>query len=616
MRHLLSWVGIAALGLALWLSPYGLAIYYLELGARALGEALGSIDPLQWWYVGPRNVLDPQALQEAITHLQQAGSLSHTWRLLGRAWLAQGNVLRSVEAMEQFAASRPEDPIGHLELAAAYVLADQRLREMEYVNLLDALQDAIVSTPGRGGETSYQTEGWEDEYMYPTAFSLPPYYGERPTLFLHAGSQVTYTVTLTQAAVLRFGMALDPRSLDWGGDGATFEVFVDGKRVFLEHLGVDVAQEGWQEREVDLAAYAGQTVRLALVTTSGPVGDVTADWAGWGVPRVEATEAAAYRQVVKTRPWLAEWEKVGIRAQDFIETGETARWQGQHDRALVWYGCAVAAAPYAGAPWYYSGLAWEELGKFDRALFSYHRSLELGLFSGYRVETGDVYAALGRMLIQHSSTDEGMSYLRLALQADVKNPQSYFDAGKALMERGLYKEAYTVYEALLGLPQLGPAATDPRLLDLRREAIVTLGTAASRMGDLEAAIHWTSKAKQLEPSDIRPYGDLIVSLFSHDLLERAAEECDIALQIRRDIPSINYHCGVTCHELGQYELALELLQDAARLEPDNLHSHLALGDLYSELGRINEAIAEFREVVRLAPGHPYALTRLKELHNR
>ena len=96
---------------------------------------------------------------------------------------------------------------------------------------------------------------------------------------------MTYTVALTQPAVIRFGMGLDPRSLGWGGDGATFEVFVDRVRVFLEHLTVEVAREGWQEREVDLAECAGRMAQLTLATTPGPRWDVTADWAGWGEPR-------------------------------------------------------------------------------------------------------------------------------------------------------------------------------------------------------------------------------------------------------------------------------------------------------------------------------------------
>ena len=404
MKRFLLWVGIFVLALTLWLRPHGLAVYHLEVGGRALDEALGSIEPLRWWYVGPRNVQNPQALQKAIAHLQQAGSLSHSWRLLGRAWMAQGSVLQSVEALERFAVSRPENPMGHLELAAAYELVDQTLREMEYVNLLDALPGARVSTPGRGGETNYQAEGWEDEHMYPTVFSLPPNYGERPTLFLHAGSRVSYTVTLTQAAVLRFGMALDPRSLDWGGDGATFEVFVNGRRVFLEHLPVEVAREGWHRREVDLSDYSGQTISVTLETTPGPIGDVTADWAGWGEPRIEAAEAAIYRHEVEGKPWLSEWQKSGLSAWDFIRAGEEARKAKQYDEALRWYKWAQNVGALS-APFYQSfteGLLFEEQALWSQAISSFGNAIEMSSEDG--VFPGTVHYRIG--LLQQNSLSQ------------------------------------------------------------------------------------------------------------------------------------------------------------------------------------------------------------------
>jgi len=77
-------------------------------------------DLLDWWYIGPREVQDPQALQEAVTHLQQADASSHAWRLLGWAQVARGDLLAGVEALQRFTALRPDNRLGHLELAAAY----------------------------------------------------------------------------------------------------------------------------------------------------------------------------------------------------------------------------------------------------------------------------------------------------------------------------------------------------------------------------------------------------------------------------------------------------------------------------------------------------------------
>jgi tetratricopeptide (TPR) repeat protein len=175
-------------------------------------------------------------------------------------------------------------------------------------------------------------------------------------------------------------MALDPRSLNWGGDGATFEVFVDGERLFLEHLPVENAQEGWHEREVDLAAFTGQTIHLSLATTPGPTGDVTADWAGWGEPRLEAPQAAAYRQVVSSRPWVGNWQQLGLSALDFIRTGQMAHKAQLYEDALAWYRWSELLIPGRGDPWYYAGQVYEDQGRWTEALDAYQRALDLGGF--------------------------------------------------------------------------------------------------------------------------------------------------------------------------------------------------------------------------------------------
>jgi hypothetical protein len=116
---------------------------------------------------------------------------------------------------------------------------------------------------------------------------------------------------------------------------------VDGERVFLEHLPVDLAREGWQEREVDLTAHAGQAVRLALATTPGPAGDLTGDWAGWGEPRVEAPGAAVLRHLARGRPWLVKWREAGVTSQDFVAQGKMLQGKGQYREAETWYQYAI-----------------------------------------------------------------------------------------------------------------------------------------------------------------------------------------------------------------------------------------------------------------------------------
>jgi tetratricopeptide (TPR) repeat protein len=428
--------------------PYALSVYHLQAGGRALERTLGRHEALNWWYVGPREARDPQALEAAIAHLEKADRAPYAQRLLGQAYVAQGDELRGVRALEQFVERRPKHYLAQLELAAAYVYADERLRELEYLDLLDRLDGANVSAPDLAGGTRYSAEHWQSEYAYPTTYSLPPEYGERPTLFLHAGSRVTWTVALSEPSVLRFGMGQAPESLDWGGDGATYEVFVDGERVFLEHLPVEQARAGWHEREVDLASFVGQTVQLSLATTPGPTGDVTGDWAGWGEPRLEDVEASAYREVVKRQPWRAKWNEIGVTAKDWVEVGEVARETEQYETALTWYEWSERVSPSRGDVWYYRGLIFERQEQWKRALAAYERAIELDRFqlapaSSPYYRAGMIY----QWRLEDPQVDKALSAYEAAIErddhrSDWELADSHYRRGELLHRLGMDADQY------------------------------------------------------------------------------------------------------------------------------------------------------------------------------
>jgi tetratricopeptide (TPR) repeat protein len=526
------WLGglVAALLLLVLALPHAIRTYHLQAGGRALEQALGMHDPLHWWYLGPREAQDPGALQRAIAHLQQA-QVPYAQRLLGQAYVAQGDLLSGVRALEAFTALRPDHGLAQLELGAAYVWVDRRLRELEYLDLLDHLPGARVSAPDLEEEVTYPVEGWESEYLYPTTFGLPPEYGDRKTLFLHAGSQVTYSVPLTHAAQLRFGMGLDPRSLDWDGDGTTFEVFVDGERVFLEHLPIEVARGGWQERSVDLTDYAGHTVELSLLTTPGPVGDVTGDWAGWGEPRIEAPEADAYRQVVRGRPWLARWREAGVKPQDFVQAGELARRAERYNEALAWYGWGESLSPGHGDLWYYKGRVYEYQQKWPQALAAYERAIKLDQFR--QAPQSSPYYRVGMIYqwrLETPRIEDAMSAYEMAIEAgdfasDWEAADSHYRRSEIL--RGQNKDASLYISDLRRAIEYYPRHSG---------AHASLGLALyDTSGDLEAAQVELQRALELAPNNERVYYWLGEVYRREELWDQARAMYQKSLQINPDL---------------------------------------------------------------------------------
>jgi hypothetical protein len=273
---LLSAVVFLSVGLSLAM-PHTVGVYHLEVGGRLLEAA--------------SRMPDSSRHQAAIAHLQRAievdGRNSHAYRLLGQAYMANEQPVEAAEALKAYTALRPHHPLGHLELARASRAAESAFSEMRYADLVYAAAAATLSDP----VTSFPHPFEADDYVYTTTLDLFSQ-GERlPALFLHPVSAITYTLSLTQPALLRFGMGNILHGPDSGSDGVTFEVFVENRRLFLEHLTPEMAWRGWQERKVDLAAFAGQTIRLRLMSTPGPAGDLTADWAVWGDPRIESPHA-------------------------------------------------------------------------------------------------------------------------------------------------------------------------------------------------------------------------------------------------------------------------------------------------------------------------------------
>ena len=260
--------------------PYAVSTYHLERGAKLLEKA-----PI------PFNVATQGAI---VYHLQRAiewdDRNSQAYRLLGKAYTVQHQPAQAAQALAMFVQLRPEHRLGRSELAEACQAVEAALAEMTYADLAVQAGQSLVSEPTSPTIHPFQ----RSDYVYTTTLDLFSADRPMPALFLHPVSAITYTIAITQPAFLRFAMGNILHAPAWKSDGITFEVYANNRRCFLEHLTPEMAQQGWQEREVDLSEFVEQTIALRLMTTPGPIGDFTADWAVWGRPRIEAPEVEIY----------------------------------------------------------------------------------------------------------------------------------------------------------------------------------------------------------------------------------------------------------------------------------------------------------------------------------
>jgi hypothetical protein len=170
--------------------------------------------------------------------------------------------------------------------------AAARLLELDAKNAaaLAALSVVDLVAAFEAGEVLVSAEA-SPEPIEIRRFTMPTTGDFDDAIFAHPPAALQFAVTLPdEPAALQTRLALDPASWEWGGDGVTFVVSVtteDGTTELLRrHITPGDADRRWHAVMVPLDPFAGQSVTLTLATEPGPAGDDSADWAGWGAPRI------------------------------------------------------------------------------------------------------------------------------------------------------------------------------------------------------------------------------------------------------------------------------------------------------------------------------------------
>jgi predicted Zn-dependent protease len=116
--------------------------------------------------------------------------------------------------------------------------------------------------------------------------------------------------------------------------------------------------------------------------------------------------------------------------------------------------------------------------------------------------------------------------------------------------------------------------------------------------DEEATIAFEHVAKT-EPNIMDAHIFLIVLYVKQDRPEDAAKECRFVLQQIPDNFGANLNLGRALAMMGDMNGALPPLQKAVVLEPQKPFPHVVLADVYSHLGREDDAKQERAEAERL-----------------
>jgi tetratricopeptide (TPR) repeat protein len=284
--------------------------------------------------------------------------------------------------------------------------------------------------------------------------------------------------------------------------------------------------------------------------------------------------------------------------------------------------------------WYNKGGSLFCLGRYDEAVRSYDRALEIDpRFAAAWNNKGNSFRRLGRH-------DEAICCYDKALEMDPQDTAAWNNKGNSLHSLGRDEEALRSYDRALALDPrfaaawsakggvLGDLARDEeaircydRALELKPEhanAWHGKGVRLYSLGRYEEAVRCCEKAMEFGPQDGKTWtimGHSLLHLGRHD---EAARCCDKALELDPGLSVAWYSRGILYGEQGRYEEAIGCFDKSLELDPQDEAAwyNKALGE--DRIGRRQDAVRSYAQfIAHASAGYSeqvaYAAQRVREL---
>jgi superkiller protein 3 len=244
-------------------------------------------------------------------------------------------------------------------------------------------------------------------------------------------------------------------------------------------------------------------------------------------------------------------------------------------------------------------------GNYEKALEQAQSYLELVRARNLKPATMDsVYSLIGITQARLGHGDLAVAALRRAATLDPGQEEGWMNLSRELMELSRYPEA-------ISAGQDGIAANAKSYsLHLRLGAALL---AAGHYKEAEDTFRTLVDAGDPLPTS---YVGLAQVLLREGRAEDAASMLSAAEQLTGENFLLSYFLGLSLDRAGKRLEAIAAYKESVRLDPRNAEAHLGLGKTELALGRLNDAIAELEETLRLSPNNLQARRLLSQAYRR
>jgi superkiller protein 3 len=244
-------------------------------------------------------------------------------------------------------------------------------------------------------------------------------------------------------------------------------------------------------------------------------------------------------------------------------------------------------------------------GNYEKALAQSQSYIELVSVSNLKPATTDsAFSLIGIAHARLGHGDLAVQALRRAATLEPSQEEAWMNLSRELMELSRYPEAISaVQEGIAANPK-------SYVLHLRLGAAYL---AAGHYKEAENAFRTLVDAGDPLPTS---YVGLAQVLLREGRAEDSVSMLSTATQKIGGNFLLSYFLGLSLDRSGKRLEAIAAFRDAVRLNPKNAEAHLAMGKAELALGQLNDAIRDLEEALRLSPGNPQASRLLSQAYRR
>lgn len=276
----------------------------------------------------------------------------------------------------------------------------------------------------------------------------------------------------------------------------------------------------------------------------------------------------------------------------WLNLGDTYAQAGRYDEALATFRRALEIRPSDPYGWNDLGNVLTLVGRAGEALEPFEKALVL------KPEFPDALSNYGHALRQVGRAEDALRQFRRALELKPNHVGALNNLGAELAQSGRAREALTLFErALQAKP--GDAATADNIAGALRE-----------LGRFDEAIARHEEAIRLRPQSAAAHANLGRTLFRRGRLAEALSSFSRALELNPNLPAAISHYATALAAAGRPEEALRQLERGVAVAPESAEAQVNLGVALAQTGRLDDAVARFEAAVRLAPEFTAAQSNL------